>query len=105
MTIKAEHLLKFNKSMTALWILLIIPTLLFWKESVLWVALMSLWANIVGHFSAYVAGRGEIAQQQGYNLTDADKRWIQQHVKLATQPLREDGTVEIKCWSTGFPEV
>lgn len=28
------------------WILMIFPTILFWKESVLWVAIMSLYANI-----------------------------------------------------------
>jgi hypothetical protein len=34
------------------WILMIIPTLLWWKESVLWVALMSLYANIEASASA-----------------------------------------------------
>lgn len=28
-----------------LWVFLAIPTLLWWKESILWVALMSLYAN------------------------------------------------------------
>jgi hypothetical protein len=27
------------------WVLMIIPTLVWWKESVLWVAMMSLYAN------------------------------------------------------------
>lgn len=31
---------------------MIIPTLIWWKDSVLWVALMSLWANIASHWSA-----------------------------------------------------
>jgi hypothetical protein len=37
---------------------------------------MSIWANVVGHFSAYVAARAEKVQGEGYNLTEADKRWI-----------------------------
>lgn len=28
-----------------IWLLLLIPTLLWWKESILWVAFMSLYAN------------------------------------------------------------
>lgn len=35
--------------LTVLWALLAVPTLLWWRESVLWVALMSLWANIASH--------------------------------------------------------
>lgn len=38
-----------------LWCLLGIPTLLWWNQSVLWVALMSLYANIAGHWSAFEA--------------------------------------------------
>ena len=41
------------------WALLVIPTLLFWKSSVLWVAAMSLYANFVGHLSAAKASRAE----------------------------------------------
>jgi hypothetical protein len=41
------------------WALLLIPTLLFWKNSVLWVAAMSLYANLVGHLSAAKASRAE----------------------------------------------
>lgn len=41
------------------WALLIIPTLLVWKNSVLWVAAMSLYANFVGHLSAAKASRAE----------------------------------------------
>lgn len=32
-----------------LWVGLIVPTLLFWSDSVLWIALMSIWANIAAH--------------------------------------------------------
>lgn len=32
-----------------LWILLIIPTLLWWRESILWVAFMSLYAIVISH--------------------------------------------------------
>jgi hypothetical protein len=45
--------------MAAVWALLVIPTLLFWSNSVLWVAAMSLYANFVGHLSAAKASRAE----------------------------------------------
>jgi hypothetical protein len=45
--------------MAAVWVLLLIPTLLLWTNSVLWVAAMSLYANFVGHLSAAKASRAE----------------------------------------------
>jgi hypothetical protein len=50
--------------MAGVWALLVIPTLLFWKNSVLWVAAMSLYANFVGHLSAAKASRAEQEAEQ-----------------------------------------
>lgn len=72
----AAKLARFNLYFTFLWLILVVPSLLWWKDSILWVIVISLWANIVGHFSAYIAGRAELAQQKGYNLTEMDKAWI-----------------------------
>lgn len=41
------------------WLALAVPTVLWWNESVLWVALMSLYANVVGHWAAYEAARAK----------------------------------------------
>ncbi|MFF8544836.1 hypothetical protein ACF060_31620 [Streptomyces werraensis] len=46
-------------SLAGVWVLLLIPTLIWWKNSVLWVAGMSLYANFVGHLSAAKASRAE----------------------------------------------
>lgn len=54
----------FHLGMTAVWGLLVIPTLIWWKNSILWVALMSVWANVAAHFSAYQAARGEWQQDE-----------------------------------------
>lgn len=54
MTSRQLHL-----ALTASWVLLLAPTLLWWRESILWVAFMSLYANMVGHWSAYQAARAE----------------------------------------------
>lgn len=46
---------KLHLTLAAVWALLLIPTLIWWKESILWVAGMSLYANFVGHLSSYEA--------------------------------------------------
>jgi hypothetical protein len=45
--------------LTVVWLLLIIPTVWWWHNSVLWVGLISCYANAVGHFSAYQGSRAE----------------------------------------------
>lgn len=51
--------------MMVLWALLVIPTLLLWRESILWVAFMSLYANFVGHFSAWQGTKAEEEAHSG----------------------------------------
>lgn len=40
-----------------MWALLAIPTIIWWKESILWVAIMSLYANIEASFAAMEASK------------------------------------------------
>lgn len=49
--------------MAAAWALMLIPTLLWWKESVLWVAAMSLYANFSSHLAAAKASKAEDAAE------------------------------------------
>lgn len=46
-------------TLTLVWVSLAVPTLLWWRESVLWVALMSLYANVAGHWSAAQASEAD----------------------------------------------
>ncbi len=55
---------KLHLTLMFLWTGLIIPTLLYWRDSILWVAFMSLYANIVGHWAAYQATRAEKRNDQ-----------------------------------------
>lgn len=48
-----------HATLTAVWFLLVIPTVIFWAESVLWVALISCYANAAAHFSAWQGTRAE----------------------------------------------
>lgn len=58
---------KFHLLMMVLWGSLALPTVIWWKESILWVAFMSLYANFVGHYGAYQATRAEKEAQNGSN--------------------------------------
>lgn len=50
---------RVHAALTGVWVLLAIPTLLVWKDSILWVGIMSVWANVASHWSAYQAARAE----------------------------------------------
>jgi hypothetical protein len=53
-----------HAALTVAWFCAVVPTLLWWSESVLWVALMSCWANAAAHFSAWQGARGEEHQDE-----------------------------------------
>jgi hypothetical protein len=57
----AAFLRAFHGIMTILWGLLV-PITVFTglKGSIVWIAMMSVWANFVGHFSSWQASRAEV---------------------------------------------
>lgn len=59
----AKAIRRFNKYATILWLILGIPTFLWWQESLIWVVAMSWWANVASHFAAWIAGRAEVASE------------------------------------------
>lgn len=63
---KAPLRVKVHLAALAVWALLLIPTLLWWRESILWVAFMSLYANFGAHLGALEAARGS-ADKPGAN--------------------------------------
>ncbi|EFE94177.1 MULTISPECIES: hypothetical protein [Serratia] len=58
--IKKAHL-----AMSFLWIILAIPSVIWWKNSVLWVIIISIYANVVGHLAGYTAARADEAAEAG----------------------------------------
>lgn len=56
-------LCRFHKYATAVWLLLVFPSVLWWRESIFWIVLMSAWANFAGHFGAWQAARAEVAAE------------------------------------------
>lgn len=53
---------------------MITPTLMFWPESILFLALMSLWANIAAHWAAFQGSHAEKMEQHGLDNEDLDKK-------------------------------
>lgn len=51
------------------WAAALIPTLLLWKDSILWVAFMSLYANFVGHVSAIEAAKAAMEAEPDESTT------------------------------------
>jgi hypothetical protein len=45
--------------LAGMWVLLAVPTVLWWEHSILWVAFMSLYANFEASLAAHHAKKGE----------------------------------------------
>lgn len=65
MHIPATALRRFHAIATLIWLALVIPTVWWWRDSVPWVAAMSVWANVAGHFGSWQAVRAEQAADDG----------------------------------------
>lgn len=50
-------------ALTILWILLTIPTILWWHSSILWIGLISVYAIVISHFTAHIAWKAERAAE------------------------------------------
>jgi hypothetical protein len=60
---RPEFLRSFHGILTGVWLLLIFPSLILWRNSITWVVFMSVWANVAGHFSSWQAARVEVNQE------------------------------------------
>lgn len=60
----AKKWLVVHGMMTGVWAVLVVPTVIWWHDSVLWIGLISCYANAVGHFSAWQASRAEKAGEE-----------------------------------------
>lgn len=48
-------MLIFQGITTVTWLILIVPSVLWWKESIAWIVIMSAWANFAGHGAGLVS--------------------------------------------------
>jgi hypothetical protein len=69
-----------------IWAVLTIPTLLWWKNSILWVSLMSIYAIVISHLAAYSAAHAEKAASQALNESgEANKKIHAKNTEAAEQ--------------------
>jgi hypothetical protein len=50
---------RFHAVATVAWALLLIPSVLWWQESVPWLVIMSVWANLASHWGAFQAAKSQ----------------------------------------------
>ncbi|MFO3906462.1 monooxygenase [Enterobacter hormaechei] len=72
--INAKSLAKFHLILALVWAMLTIPTLLWWKNSILWVSLMSIYAIVVSHLAAYSAAHAEKAANNALNQSEETRQ-------------------------------
>ena len=46
-------------TLALVWICLAIPTVLFWSESILWILMISIYANVGAHISAWEGAKND----------------------------------------------
>jgi|SRR5579859_1676486 len=85
---------KLNLTFTIVWFTLIIPTLTVWTHSVLWVAILSIWANVISHYTAWVAARVEVRAQ---DLQEKDRRREEAMASMVSRLERQN--LELLEWS------
>jgi hypothetical protein len=61
---RVETLTGMHLWLTWFWIVMIIPTALWWRSSIPWVGFMSVWALVATHWSGYQGGRSERLSKQ-----------------------------------------
>lgn len=59
MAVSAKWWKWLHRGVAAFWVLLAVPTLLWWRDSILWVAFMSLYANVASHWAAAQAAEAD----------------------------------------------
>jgi hypothetical protein len=57
--VPTRYLRHIHAALTLFWLALSLPTLLWWKDQIAWVAWMSLYANVASHWAAWQATRAE----------------------------------------------
>lgn len=55
----AHRWARVHIALAVVWAVLCVPTVLLWADSVLWVALISCYANVVSHLGAWMASRAD----------------------------------------------
>jgi hypothetical protein len=58
-----KRVMRTQAFLTVAWLLLVIPSVTIWKESVPWLVFMSVWANVAGHAAGWISAIGNKHQE------------------------------------------
>lgn len=50
---------RLHAALTVIWLIIAIPAVLFWRDSVPFLVFVSVYANVVGHWSSWQAAHAE----------------------------------------------
>lgn len=78
----AKFLARFHWVMMIFWFALSVPSLAWWRQSVLLVLICSLYANFVGHFSGWDAARAEANTPSREEFLRLERLVLELHKKL-----------------------
>lgn len=84
MKLTAKFMARVHLFLALVWAILTIPTLLWWKNSILWVSLMSIYAIVISHLAAYSAAHAEKAASKALNESDEANKKISANNREAT---------------------
>lgn len=65
---------RLHKALTLLWVVLVVPTLLFWRESIPWLSFMSIYAIIASHWACWEASTAKEAVDAEVTADDRPPR-------------------------------
>lgn len=72
---------RIHASFAIFWLVMVIPTVLLWPESILWIAILSVWANVGSEFEAFQSSRAQMkAPRTDYeHWWQVPKFWVYYH--------------------------
>lgn len=88
-----DRALRIHLAITGVWAALFIPSLLWWQRSLPVLVFYSVYANFVGHLSAYMAKRAERA-----GLTDDEMQEVLQAARRANAAAQTTYRMTLPPW-------
>lgn len=55
---------RVHLTLAIVWLILMVPTVTIWQDSILWVGIISVYANFVSHWGAYQGSKAEEAAKE-----------------------------------------
>lgn len=68
---------KIHATLACVWALLMIPSLLYWKESLVWVIAMSCYANFAGSMASLQAAKGDANSPTSEDVEKVNARLVE----------------------------